>query len=133
MWDVEFGAESLTVQLDRFLSVVCLLVENCDGQPILEKELPAPVAEVILRALLLGRRRFAVPIDPRVAKKCIDEFFPWIATVQGKIDEGWRNSALGTHYEERVHREVYSELKIHNECATVEIYKRFVLKAEAEH
>ena len=127
MLDFEFGAESLTVRLDRFLSVVCLLVENIDGHPILEKELPAPVAEVILRALLLGRRRFAVPTDPKVAKKCVDEFFPWIAKIKGKIDDGWRNSALGTQFEERVLRAVYSELQIHNECATTETYKRFLL------
>ena len=130
MLSFDFGAEGLAVRLDRFLSVVHLLVENIEGHPILEKELPAPVAEVILRALLLGRRRFAVPTDPKVAKNCVDKFFPWIEGVQGRINDGWRDSALGTQFEERVHRAVYSELQIHNECATAEVYKRFFLKAE---
>ena len=84
MLSFEFGAEGLAVRLDRFLSVVHLLVENIEGHPILEKELPAPVAEVILRALLLGRRRFAVPTDPKIAKNCVDKFFPWIEAVQGR-------------------------------------------------
>jgi len=88
-----------------------LVVRN--GSDVLfEGQYPRSVAQVIVKALLLGRRKFSFPVDAASADVGLKEFSKWFDRVLEKISTGCGMSAVGTSYEERVHVEVLNVLHL---------------------
>jgi hypothetical protein len=80
---------------------------------LLEGSYDAAVAEVIVRAVLLGRENFSVPAQQNVAQVVIADFFAWFDKFQSLLNKALDESAVGTGYEESVRNKVYELLKIH--------------------
>lgn len=74
---------------------------------------PAPVAEAIVRALLLGRSTFSVSTDHKVMNAAVIAFLAWVSQAEKDIQLAITESAFGTGYEDALKREIYSRLGIH--------------------
>lgn len=74
---------------------------------------PAPVAESIVRALLLGRSTFSVSTDRKAMDAAVTEFIGWVAEAEKVIQTAITESAFGTGYEDALKREIYLRLGMH--------------------
>lgn len=74
---------------------------------------PQPVAEAIVRAILLGRSTFSVSTDRKAMDEALNNFLGWVLEADKDIQRAIRESAFGTGYEDALKREVYSRLGIH--------------------
>lgn len=83
------------------------------GKILLEGSYDAAVAEVIVRAVLLGRENFSVPAQQKDAQSILAEFFVWYEKFQSHLNKALDESAVGTGYEESVRSKVYEILKVH--------------------
>ena len=72
-----------------------------------------PVAEAIVRALLLGRSTFSVSTDRKAMDGAVNRFLSWVAQTDQDIDAAINESALGTGYEDALKKEIYIRLGIH--------------------
>lgn len=86
-----------------------------------------PVAEAIVRALLLGRSTFSVSEDREVMDRAVNEFLKWVAATDKAINEAISESALGTGYEELLKKEVYQRLGIHSATGMAVLPRRISL------
>ncbi|MFN8695554.1 MAG: hypothetical protein ACK5YB_01670, partial [Burkholderiales bacterium] len=75
--------------------------ETADGEKIV-KVLPAPVAEVLVRAILPGRSKFDLPTSETDARLAISQTEKWIAAIREALDNAVAASAAGSGYEERL-------------------------------
>lgn len=102
----------LIVTAERFMSNGHLKVEDVQGNVFLEIDNTAILVEIVLRALLLGRRRFSIPVEAEAASTAIAGVFPWLHSISAEIEEGVRSSALGTRFEGQLKVAVFNELNI---------------------
>jgi hypothetical protein len=72
----------------------------------------AAVAEVLVRAILLGRESFSFSADRIVASAAVSEFLAWFDDIRLRLQAGIDESSFGTGYEERLKTEVYRRLGI---------------------
>jgi hypothetical protein len=72
-----------------------------------------PVAEAIIRALLVGRSQFSVSTDRKAMDQAVNKFLTWIFQIEKEIETAISESALGTGYEDVLKQEVYARLGIH--------------------
>lgn len=61
---------------------------------------PESVAEIILRAILLGRSKFDFPTDKAMARLVITETDEWIAVIRDTLNDAVSASAAGSGYED---------------------------------
>jgi hypothetical protein len=92
---------------------------------LLDKVYPRPVAQVILRSLLMGRRKFNVPNDPQSATRVLKAYFEWFPTVLAKIEKGSRSAAFGTKYEEQVLNITMKILGLHPDLFKPDLFGEF--------
>lgn len=83
-------------------------------------------AQVVVRALLMGRRVFDIPGDSD-AGPAINRFLEWFPTIMEKIEEQCRSSALGTRLEEQLRADVLRRLKLHRHAGTKELWGDFTV------
>jgi hypothetical protein len=88
------------------------LVVKSGPETLFEAQLQRNVAQVIIKALLLGRRKFSYPINESAATAALREFSRWFPKVLKKIADGCGMSAVGTSYEERVYLAVLEILRL---------------------
>ena len=88
-----------------------LVVRN-GSDTLFERQFQRSVAQLIIKALLLGRRKFSFPIDKATAEAALKEFSRWFPKILEKISTGCGMSAVGTSYEERVHAAVLEVLHL---------------------
>jgi hypothetical protein len=103
----------LAVTAEQFMSRGHLKVEDKDGHVIWEAADSAHLIELITRALLLGRRRFAIPIEEQVISKTLIEMLPWLESLSQEIKDAVNTSALGTRFEQQLNKAILAELRIH--------------------
>ena len=104
-------AGKLEIESHPMMGQSTLVVRN--GSDVLfEGQFPRSVAQVIIKSLLLGRRKFSYPVDATSAEAALKEFSKWFAKVLDKITTGCGMSAVGTSYEDRVHVEVLRVLHL---------------------
>lgn len=75
-----------------------------------------PVAQVITRALLLGRTRFEFPTERSTAQAVVSTSETWLRDLAIRLEEAVSFSAAGSGYEESVKREALGILGIHPEA-----------------
>jgi hypothetical protein len=108
------------------MSEAFVTVRNAStGDMLFEHQLDRNVAQVINKALLLGRREFTAPQQPAVATLVLKEFDQWFGKIQEMIEEGCRSSALGTSYEDYVRKAVFQLLGVHPQVEEKELYGDF--------
>jgi hypothetical protein len=133
---VQHGATTQSLDFSRAgkLEVEChpmmgqaTLVVRSGSEVLMERQYPRSVAQVIVKALLLGRRNFNYPVESTVAETTLQGFLKWFSKVQDKIAIGCGMSAVGTSYEDQVYFEVLSTLHIDPNILAPEFFGRLAL------
>ena len=109
------------IDLYSLMDTAELRLVGPEGEPIYEDNLPWPVAEVIVRACLLGRREFTVSADRAEAELALAKFHEWFREIKSGIETAIGESALGTGYEEALARETYRLLGLHGMVGEVRL------------
>jgi hypothetical protein len=121
----------LVVRCEPFISISSIVIsEPISGKTIFEKEYPRPVADIVLRSLMNGRRKFDIPKSQATAFSVRSEFLKWISAVFEKIKQGCRESALGTRFESRLYETMIKRLGLHNSLGDDELFGEFIIEHE---
>lgn len=105
------GPGTLEIESHPMMGQVALAVR--DGAAVLfESQMQRSVAQVIIRALLLGRRKFSVPMDEVAATATLKAFHKWFPNVLDRISTACATSAVGTSYEDRVYQAALDALHL---------------------
>ena len=111
-----------------FLSTVLVRVEDADGHIAYEDSFAQAVGEVLVRALMLGRRKFDFPNEEAIALAALSKFFGWIRPILDALEEACVNSSLGTRYERAVRRAAYHQLGWSEHVGDTELPERISLR-----
>ena len=74
--------------------------------------MPLVSAELMLRALQFGRRRFVLPLDPEVAVGVLDRGRRLAEELNQRIEEVMSHSSLGGKYQGQVRERILSILLV---------------------
>ncbi len=117
------SANALDLDCTLILNEAVVDVANAISKEVLlHAQYATPVAQVIAKALLLGRRRFTVPDNPDKANEALANFDAWIRVIVEKIEEGARMSAVGTRYEQQVLDASFDALKLDPRATAPQFY-----------
>jgi hypothetical protein len=120
----------LTLTAERFMTHGHLKVEDVSGKVFLEVSDSAHQVELITRALMLGRRRFSIPVEEELMLAAIKGLFPWRDSINQEIDQGVNASALGTRFEGQLKDAILHELGITTSAFASEVWGTHHLPAE---
>lgn len=116
-------SRTLDIECVPMLDQAIVDVKNgVSNDVLLNAQYPRPIAQVIVRALLLGRRRFAIPNDAATAGQALSNFDKWLPTILEKVEQGARMSAVGTRYEQQVLSACFRVLKLDVRATAPEFY-----------
>lgn len=102
--------------------------DSSTGSVVISGTFPRDTAQLIVRAILMGRRSFDVPIDDTIAGAAMTRFLAWFPGIVDKIERGCRSSALGTRFEEQLLARVMDRLKLHPKVGEKELFGKFVVE-----
>ena len=109
-----FSSEGLRrIDMYRLMDMAELQLIGDEEVVIYEASIPWSVAEVIVRACLLGRSDFTVSAKREMAECALREFHDWFLDIDGRLKRSIADSSLGTGYEVQLAREVYRLLGLH--------------------
>lgn len=118
----------LTVEVTPILGQTAILVvDRTSGRELLDASYPRGVAEVITRALLLGRREFRAPEERVDAEFVLAESGPWLNDLIERIRDGSSSSAFGTRFEDRLYAAALNSLGVHAAVAAHELSGQFLI------
>ena len=117
----------LSLESMAVMDQAVVVVKNDAGEILLEKQYPRVVAQVIVKALLTGRRTFTTPTHVDVAQDVLNQFDPWFHKIVDRIEHGCAASAVGTSYERKVHDAVMTALHLNEFVTAPEFYGKAVL------
>jgi hypothetical protein len=95
-------AGKLEVDCHPLMDQAILSVKNHSSDVLMEGQYPRSVAQVIIKALLMGRRKFSYPTEIVDSETALKGFSDWFPKVLNKIAVGCGMSAVGTSYEDAV-------------------------------
>jgi hypothetical protein len=101
------------IKIHAFFDTAEITFTADGGSPLLQGNYDAPVAEAIVRAVLLGRQTFQAPARKQDAQVCLSQFLTWFHQIRTRLDEAIAESAIGTGYEDQLRAKVYEILRIH--------------------
>ena len=104
-------AGKLEIECHPMMGMDTLIVRN-GSETLFEAQIERSIIQVIIKALLLGRRNFSFPLGEAAAEATLKEFANWFPKVLDKIATGCGMSAVGTSYEERVYFAVLEALHL---------------------
>lgn len=116
------SAGKLEFECHPMMDQAMLVVRNGPKKVLLESQLPRSVAQVIVKALLMGRRNFNYPVEEASAEAVLKEFSKWLPKVLDKITAGFAMSAAGTIYEDAVYEAVLEMLHLDRNISSPEFY-----------
>jgi hypothetical protein len=120
--------KSLLLDCQPLMNDTALLIREEDsGRIFLDKVYPRAVAEIIVRALLMGRRNFTIPANTNMAEKVLSAFVHWFEEIDERIERGCQSSAVGTRYEDDLRAALLRKLKLHRDAGKQEVFGRFVI------
>jgi methylase of polypeptide subunit release factors len=111
----------LAVEREPLFGTCRVIIHERGENPLLDASLPAPVAEVLVRALLMGRRAFTYPTVEAEAGDTLDRFLRWVRPIVDEIEGECTSSTLGTRYADQVRGEVLRRLGIASEALLAEL------------
>ena len=115
-------AGKLEIECHPMMGQAILLVKGSRNEVLIEAQYPRSIAQVILKALLMGRRKFGYPTEVAVAEAALKSFADWFPKVLSKIAAGCGLSAVGTGYEKRVNDAVLDQLHLDPHISAQEFY-----------
>jgi len=95
---------SLDVSVEPFLEECEIHITSPEGGVILHVNLPRMLADVLVRALLMGRRSFSIPLDADSARELMQEFWNWLPPLLNNIKAECASSSLGTRFEGEIEK-----------------------------
>jgi hypothetical protein len=101
------------ITVSHLLDSYDIEVHTKGGATVYSATHPRPVAEAIIRALLLGRSTFSVSTDRKAMDIAVNDFLGWISEAEKDIDRAITESAFGTGYEDVLKKEIYVQLGVH--------------------
>jgi hypothetical protein len=116
------GAGRLEIECRPMMGQSTLLIRDSHQSVLFEGEYPRSVAQVIIKALLLGRRNFSFPTDEASAETTLKGFSRWFPKVMEKIQSGCALSAVGSRFEEGVYNAVLEALHLDPSILVPEFY-----------
>lgn len=119
----------LSLESMAVMDQAIVVVKSDSGEILLEKQYPRDVAQVIVKALLTGRRTFTAPSHVEVAKEVLSQFDSWFHKIVDRIEDGCAASAVGTSYEHKVHHAVMAALHLNVFVTAPEFYGKALLSA----
>ena len=123
------GDAPVSISAEQMLGTTHLTIRQVANERVLlDQAFDRAIAEVIVRATLLGRREFVAPNDEAQARHCLDQFWPWYRRIQGQVEELCSESALGTRFEQDVAKAVFDELGIRPEAGADEVPRQVILR-----
>lgn len=115
-------ATKLEIECQPMMGEAMLVVKDGTGDILAEGQFPRSIAQVIIKALLLGRRKFNHPTEIADAETVLKGFGEWFPKVLSKVAVGCGMSSLGTSYEQDVYRGVMEVLHLDLHVAMPEFY-----------
>ena len=100
------------IEMHRLMDLAELRLIGTDGVAMYGEMVPWSVAEVIVRACLIGRREFSVRLDANAADVALRGFREWFGEIERRLSGAVADSALGTGYEEQLRGEVFKLLGV---------------------
>lgn len=120
------NSRRLSVKWERFFGETRVLVTDCStGSALLDTTYANEVAEVIIRALLMGRRSFVTPAEASGARAALLAFRPWAEDILLQLEEGCSMSAVGTRFEHTVRVAALRRLELHEGFIAIEPPRAF--------
>src|SRR5207249_8654018 len=107
-------------------TVVVVETSETDS-PLLDKRYPREVADLLVRSLLLGRRQFEAPLEPNAARYALGGFFSWVPSILRRIEEGCRNTTIGTKFEDQVRTRALKLLGISPDVEKKELFGKLLV------
>ena len=92
-----------------------------------QNQYPGPVADIILQALMLGRRSFYAPSSGKVAAEALDEFYQWFGDLRRRIERAIRDLSIGTGFEFPLTHEIWARLGLHSKVGRLEVPARIYI------
>ena len=117
-----------SVHRQPFLGTVHVRVEDADGQIVYEDSFGQAIGEMLVRALMLGRRKLDFPDEEAIAAATLRKFFVWIRPILDALEEACMNSTLGSRYDSEVLQTAYRQLGWSEHVADAVLPERILLK-----
>ena len=100
------------IKILPFLDQTTLTLTTDTGKALLHGTYSKPIAEALVRAVLMGRSSFEIPSARKAAEEVVTEFLAWFDNIRRELQSAINKSAFGTGYEERLTMEVYRRLGV---------------------
>jgi hypothetical protein len=113
---------ALDVECHPMMDQAILVVKSESGEILLHEQYARSIAQIIVKALLIGRREFSSPNDAAAAEIALQQFQDWFAKVSERIAAGCAASAVGTSYEQQVYGAVMNELHLDQNITAPEFF-----------
>ena len=101
------------ISLSPLMNMADVTLSGEGGRELFKGNYPLPVAEAVVRSVLLGRESFSLPTERKDAEKAVADFLTWFDDMRQRVNEAITESALGTGYEDVLRAQVYQRLGIH--------------------
>jgi len=115
-------AGKLEIECHPMMGQAMLVVKDGGTEILTENQYPRSIAQVIIKALLMGRRKFYYPTEVGDAETALKSFAGWFPKVLNKIAVGCGMSAVGTSYEDAVYKAVLEALHLDPNISSPEFY-----------
>lgn len=126
----DFGEhQHLSIRCQPMLNYTSLIVSSGEASNLIliDKMYPRHLADLIVRSLLIGRRKFRVPVNEEIIRIVLIKYKKWFNKIKEMIIQDCTSSAVGTKYEHEVFDVTMNKLKLHPK-ADSEIFGEFYLK-----
>lgn len=100
------------IELHPLMGQTDVWIESSDGEKT-QQIWPSGIAEIVVRAILLGRTKFDFPTDTKLVTLVLDEMRAWINTIHETLEESITASSAGSGYEDVVRAAVLATLGVH--------------------
>ena len=121
--------QSHSLLYQPFLGTVHVRVTDADDRVEFEETFGEAVGGVLVRALMLGRRKFDFPEDEVVAVAALHKFLGWIRPILDDIEEACTSSFLGGRFDSEVLRTAYLQLGWSEHVGAAELPEHISLQA----
>jgi hypothetical protein len=115
-------AGKLEIECHPMMGEAALVIRDGAGVVLAQGQFPRSVAQVIVKALLMGRRKFSHPTEIADAENALKRFSEWFPKILNKIAVGCGLSAVGTSYEDDVYNAVLDTLGLDQHISSPEFY-----------
>ena len=125
----DFGEhEHLSIKCQPVLNYTSLIISSGEASNLIliDKMYPHNLADIIVRSLLIGRRKFRVPVNDETIRNILFKYKSWFHKIKDIIIQDCTNSAVGTKYEHEIYDVTMNKLEIHPKAGS-EIFGDYYL------